>query len=80
MEEVQGFTRSHWTLPLGKYYVQKHKRDIPKPVFIDVFHHQHVENVCIAKGWPQLTPGGMTYQTKEKHLSNLTEYFGGGGG
>jgi hypothetical protein len=21
MEEVQGFTRSHWTLPLGKYYV-----------------------------------------------------------
>jgi hypothetical protein len=22
MEEVQGFTRSHWTWPLGKYYVQ----------------------------------------------------------
>jgi hypothetical protein len=22
MEEVQSFTRSHWTLPLGKYYVQ----------------------------------------------------------
>ncbi len=22
MEEVQGFTRSHWTLPSGKYYVQ----------------------------------------------------------
>jgi hypothetical protein len=22
MEEVQGFTRSHWTPPLGKYYVQ----------------------------------------------------------
>jgi hypothetical protein len=22
MEKVQGFTRSHWTLPLGKYYVQ----------------------------------------------------------
>jgi hypothetical protein len=21
MEEVQGFTRSHWTLPLGKCYV-----------------------------------------------------------
>jgi hypothetical protein len=21
MEEVQGFTRSHWTPPLGKYYV-----------------------------------------------------------
>jgi hypothetical protein len=21
MEEVQGFTRSHWTLPLGEYYV-----------------------------------------------------------
>jgi hypothetical protein len=21
MEEVQGITRSHWTLPLGKYYV-----------------------------------------------------------
>ncbi len=22
MEEIQGFTRSHWTLPMGKYYVQ----------------------------------------------------------
>jgi hypothetical protein len=22
MKEVQGFTRSHWMLPLGKYYVQ----------------------------------------------------------
>jgi hypothetical protein len=22
MEEVQGLTRSHWMLPLGKYYVQ----------------------------------------------------------
>jgi hypothetical protein len=22
MEEIQGFTRSHWTLPLGKYNVQ----------------------------------------------------------
>jgi hypothetical protein len=22
MEEVQSFTRSHWTLPLGKYYAQ----------------------------------------------------------
>jgi hypothetical protein len=22
MEEVQGLTRSHWTLPLGKYYVR----------------------------------------------------------
>jgi hypothetical protein len=22
MEEVQGFTMSHWTPPLGKYYVQ----------------------------------------------------------
>jgi hypothetical protein len=22
MEEVQSFTRSHWTLPSGKYYVQ----------------------------------------------------------
>jgi hypothetical protein len=22
MEKVQGFTRSHWTLPLGEYYVR----------------------------------------------------------
>jgi hypothetical protein len=22
MDEVQGFTRSHWTLPLGEYYVR----------------------------------------------------------
>jgi hypothetical protein len=25
MEEVQSFTRSHWTPPLGKYYVQYYK-------------------------------------------------------
>ncbi len=49
------FTRSHWLLPLGKYYVQQQKRDIPTPVFINVFHCQHVENGCKAKGWPQLT-------------------------
>jgi hypothetical protein len=44
MEEVQGFTRSHWTPPLGKYYVQLYKRDIPTPVFIDIFCCQHVKS------------------------------------
>jgi hypothetical protein len=33
MEEVQGFTRGHWMLPLGKYYVRQHKRDMAMAVF-----------------------------------------------
>jgi hypothetical protein len=33
MEEVQGFTRSHWTPPSSKYYVQEHKRDMATMVF-----------------------------------------------
>ncbi len=49
MEEIQGYTRSHWTLPLGKYYVQYLKRDIPTPVCINIFHCQHAENGCKAK-------------------------------
>jgi hypothetical protein len=37
MEEVQGFTRSHWTPPLGEYYVQYHKREMATPVFFMFF-------------------------------------------
>ncbi len=54
MEEVQGFTRSHWMPPLGKYYKQKGHG---YTFFYYVFHRQHVENGCVAKRWPQLTPG-----------------------
>jgi hypothetical protein len=37
MEEVQGFTRSDWTPPSGKYYVQKYKSDMAMAVFVNVF-------------------------------------------
>jgi hypothetical protein len=33
MEEAQSFTRSHWTLPPGKYYVQLHKSDMATMFF-----------------------------------------------
>ncbi len=36
MEEIQGFTRSHWMPPLGEYYVRYHKRDMAMPVFLYV--------------------------------------------
>jgi hypothetical protein len=49
MEEVKGFTRSHWMLPLGKYYW------IPAPVFIDVFLRQQLKTGPMQKEWPQLT-------------------------
>ncbi len=34
MEEVQGFTRSHWTLPSGKYYVRWYKSDMATTFFL----------------------------------------------
>jgi hypothetical protein len=37
MEEVQSFTRSHWTLPSGKYYAQYHGADMAMMFFFDVF-------------------------------------------
>jgi hypothetical protein len=37
MEEVQGFTRSHWMPPLDEYYVQKYKSDMATIVFFNVF-------------------------------------------
>jgi hypothetical protein len=37
MEDIQDFTRSHWTPPLGKYYVQKYKSDMATTVFFDGF-------------------------------------------
>jgi hypothetical protein len=37
MEEVQSFTRSHWTLPSGKYYAQYHSADMATMVFFNVF-------------------------------------------
>jgi hypothetical protein len=34
MEEVQGFTRSHWTPPLGKHSLWYHQSDVPTPVLV----------------------------------------------
>jgi hypothetical protein len=52
MEEIQGFTRSHWTPPMGKYYVQKHKRDMARMVFFMYFIAK-----TIGKGhWSMLRP------------------------
>jgi hypothetical protein len=43
IEEVQGFTISHWTPLSGKYCGQQHKSEMATPVIYDVFHCQHVE-------------------------------------
>jgi hypothetical protein len=37
MEEVQGFTRSHWMPPSGKHSLQQHQSDMPTPVFLMFF-------------------------------------------
>jgi hypothetical protein len=44
MEEVQGFTRSHWMPPLGKYPTWYHQLVINLLVFWFVFHCQLVKN------------------------------------
>jgi hypothetical protein len=49
MEEVQGFTRSHWMPPLGKHLLQWHQWDMPTPFFY-VFHHQIAKKGHNAQG------------------------------
>ena len=57
MEEVQRFTRSHWTPQLGKYLLQYDQSVMPTLVIFEFYTDQLVENGRVAKGWPQLTPG-----------------------
>jgi len=57
MQEVHGFTRSHWTLPLGESLLQYYQSDMPSPVFCDVFHRQLVKKGLELTFRPLLTIG-----------------------
>jgi hypothetical protein len=37
IKEIQGFTISHWTPPLGKHSLQQHQLDMPMPFFMKFF-------------------------------------------
>ncbi len=54
MEEVQGFTRSSWTPPLGKYLLQWEQLVMLTQVIFECFHDQLIENKHEAKGWPRI--------------------------
>ncbi len=46
MEEVQGFTRSHWTPPLGNDCGRYHKRYMAMPVFLMFFIVKTIDISC----------------------------------
>ncbi len=71
MEEVQSFTRSHWTPPSGKYYVQKHKRDMTMTFFL-CFHRQNHRKRSRVDAKTPVFNRGMTYQMKEKDLIKVS--------
>jgi hypothetical protein len=78
MEEVQGFTRSHWMPPTGQTLA---------PVS-SIGHANAGFFWCLSSSNRQKRPQstritpynnrGMTYQTDEKHLTSLIKYFVGG--
>jgi hypothetical protein len=79
MEEVQGFTRSHWMPPLGKYPTWYYQSIIDMLFFVGVFHCQLVENglVVTSRSLLTISSRGMAYQTEGKDLANMTELFVG---
>jgi hypothetical protein len=72
MEEVQGFTRSHWTPPLDKYNVSKHKRDMATTIFFYVFYRQNRRKRSRIDAKTPVFNRGMTYQTKEEGLIKVS--------
>ncbi len=72
MEDVQGFTRSHWMPPSGEYYVQDHKKDMAMMVFFDVFYRQNHRKRSRVNAKTPVINRGKTYQTKEKGLIKVS--------
>ena len=73
MEEVHGFHGSHYTPPPGKHSLRYYKRDMPTPVVLDISSWKRARVDMLAPN----NNRGMTYQTDEKHLNNMSEYFVG---
>ncbi len=71
MEEVQSFTRSHWTPPLSKYYVQYHTSDMAMTFFL-CFHRQNRRKRSRVDAKNPVFNRGMTYQMKKKGLIKVS--------
>jgi len=59
--------------PSGKHSLQKHQSDMPTPVLSSISSQKKQEGKRMAHN----NNRGMTYQTNEKHLTNLREHFVG---
>jgi hypothetical protein len=68
MEEVQGFTRSHWMPKSGKHLLQLHQLDMITPDFLMFFIIKLLKRPQNTRIEPN-NNRGMTYQTDEKHLT-----------
>ena len=77
MEEVQGFTRSHWMPPLSKYPTWYHQLVIDMLILCCFSLSTCWKWACGDVKAP-INCIGMTYQTEGKDLTNMTELFVGG--
>ncbi len=68
VKEAQGFGRSHWTPPSGKYFGQKLKLFMHTPFFFAFSLSTHRKRLLVDAKAP-INKRGMTYQTKEKGLT-----------
>ena len=73
MEEVCGFHKSHLTPPSDEHYLRYYKRNTPSPVVSDISLRKRAPVEMLAPN----NNRGMTYQTDEKHWTNLRESFVG---
>ena len=73
MEEVCGFHKSHLTPLSDEHYLRYYKRDTPSLVVSDISSWKRAPVEMLAPN----NNRGMTYQTDEKHWTNLREYFVG---
>ncbi len=71
MEEVQSFTRSHWTPPSGEYYAQNIVRTWLQH-FFRCFHCKNRRKRSRVDTKNPVFNRGMTYQMKEKGLIKVS--------
>jgi hypothetical protein len=72
IEEVQGFSRSHWMLPSGKYCGQYLQSDTHTPDFFEFFSLLTCRKRPRVDAKAPVFNMGITYQTKEKGLTKVT--------
>ena len=66
MEEVQGFTRSHWMPPLGKYCGRNMQPVTYMPFFFEFFHCQLVKKGCRLMLRPLFSIGVLHIKRKRR--------------